>query len=160
VFQVINVGDVSIHGYEARIDGAWDNGLALVVAASTAEGRQRDGGVSAPLESVDPWKLVAGLSFDEDSGRWGGQAIITHVGQKDADDTAPGNFRSDAFTILDLTAYWHLTDRATLRAGLFNATDETYWWWSDVRGVSASSAVVDAFTQPGRNVSASISYRF
>ncbi|MFD2781273.1 hypothetical protein ACFS32_09240 [Novosphingobium pokkalii] len=48
----------------------------------------------------------------------------------------------------------------TLRAGIFNILDKKYAWWSDVRGLAASSTVTDAYTQPGRNASVSLSYRF
>jgi len=160
VYQFVNLGEVEIKGIEGRLQASWDNGLGLNVGASLTEGDRTDAGASAPLESVDPWKVVAGLSYDSPERRWGGQAMITHVGRKAADDTAAGNFRPDAFTILDVTAYWRLTDAAILRVGAFNLTDETYWWWSDVRGLSSASAVRDAWTQPGRNASVSISYRF
>jgi hemoglobin/transferrin/lactoferrin receptor protein len=43
---------------------------------------------------------------------------------------------------------------------VFIITDESYIWWSDVRGVTAGSTVLDAYTQPGRNVSVSLAYRF
>lgn len=160
VFQFVNLGEVEIWGLEGRLDANWENGVGLIMAVSFAEGDQSTGGVSAPLESVDPWKLVAGLTYDSPGGAWGGQFILTHSAQKEEDRTAAGNFRPDAFTIVDLTAYWRITDAATLRVGVFNATDETYWWWSDVRGLSSASVVRDAWTQPGRNFSASISYRF
>jgi hemoglobin/transferrin/lactoferrin receptor protein len=47
-----------------------------------------------------------------------------------------------------------------LRAGVFNLTDEKYWWWNDVRGLSSTSVVTDAYSQPGRNASVSLSVRF
>ncbi|MCX7358719.1 MAG: TonB-dependent receptor, partial [Alphaproteobacteria bacterium] len=94
-------------------------------------------------------------------GRFGGQAIVTYVTRKDNNDVVLGStFRPDAFAILDLTAYWNITDAATLRAGVFNATDETYWWWSDARGLTVPSANLEGFSQPGRNFSVSIAYRF
>lgn len=161
IYQVINVGEVSISGWEARIDGTWQNGFGVVAALSFAEGEEQEAGLTAPLESIDPWKLVTGLSWDDQTGRFGGQAIVTYSSQKDPQDTAQ-SFRPDAFTILDLTGYWNITDAATLRVGIFNVTDETYWWWSDVRdlGLTSASASRFAYTQPGRNFSASISYRF
>jgi hemoglobin/transferrin/lactoferrin receptor protein len=165
VFQFINIGEVQVWGVEGRADLAWDNGFGLTIAASWAEGDQSvsdgaaSGTVSGPLLSVDPLRVVAGLSYDDPNGRFGGQAIVTYSAQVDEDD-AGGNFRPDAFTILDLTGYWRLTDAATLRVGVFNLTGEKYWWWSDVRGVTPASTIRDAFTQSGRNVSASIAYRF
>jgi hemoglobin/transferrin/lactoferrin receptor protein len=105
--------------------------------------------------------VVTGITWDDAGGRFGGQAIVTYASQKDEDETTQ-SFRPDAFTILDLTAYWNITDAAVLRVGVFNVTDETYWLWSDVRntGLTPLSISRDAFTQPGRNVSASIAYRF
>ena len=159
-FQFVNLSEVEIWGVEGRADAEWGSGFGLTLSASFAEGDQITGGVRAPLESIDPWKLVAGLRYDDPAGRWGGQVIATHAAQKDERDTAAGNFRPDDFTIFDVTAYWHFTDRATLRAGVFNITDQTYWWWSDVRGLSSGLPTLDAYTQPGVNFSASIAYRF
>lgn len=62
--------------------------------------------------------------------------------------------------MIDATAFVRLADRLTLRAGVFNITDEKYAYWSDIRGLAADSAVTDAYTRPGRNASASISFRF
>jgi len=43
---------------------------------------------------------------------------------------------------------------------LFNLTDEKYAHWNDVRGLSSTAVSRDAYTQPGRNVSLSLSYDF
>lgn len=162
VYQYINLNAVEISGLEGRVTGSWGNGFGLNLSAAYAEGEQITPVGRAPLETIDPFKLVLGLSYDASSGDWGGQAIVTYSARKDETDAgAPATaFRPGAFTILDLTAYWHLTEAATLRAGVFNVTDETYWWWSDARGLSNSSAVLDAYSQPGRNVSVSLAYRF
>jgi len=168
VYQYINLNEVEISGAEARVRGFWENGFGFNAALSYADGEQTTPAGAGPLQTIDPWKLVAGLSYDEPDGRWGGQFIVTYSSGKSDDEvienrdatTANDLFTPDAFTILDLTAYWNITENATLRAGVFNVTDESYWWWSDARGLSATSTVRDAYTQPGRNFSASISYRF
>jgi hemoglobin/transferrin/lactoferrin receptor protein len=162
VYQYINLNEVEITGAEARVTAAWAQGVSLNFAASYADGQQVTPAGRAPLETIDPLKLVLGLGYDHASGVWGGQAIATYAARKDDEDVgAPLTaFRPDSFTILDMTAYWNITDAATVRAGIFNATDETYWWWSDARGLSASSTALDAYTQPGRNYSVSLSYRF
>jgi hemoglobin/transferrin/lactoferrin receptor protein len=113
---------------------------------------------------------VAGLSWDDPTGRFGGQFIVTRSNGKnasDVDQTCADAFASPSpcylaggFTVLDLTGYFNITDAATLRFGVFNLTDETYSWWSDVRGLDVTNAGRDAYTQPGINASASISYRF
>lgn len=165
VFQYVNLGQVEIWGLEARGSVDWSNGFRLDLSAAFADGEQSDGGVKAPLPSIDPIKLVAGLAYSSPDRRWGGQTVITWSDARDRGDTvalacAPDCYPGEAFTLLDLTAWWNLTDRAVLRAGAFNLTDETYAWWSDVRGVAASSTVLDAYTQPGRNFRVSLAYRF
>ncbi|MEL7218220.1 MAG: hypothetical protein AAGK01_07285, partial [Pseudomonadota bacterium] len=63
--------------------------------------------------------------------------------------------------IIDLTAFFEVTDSLKLRAGIFNLFDADYALWSDVRGLSVDSAnIFDAFTRPGRNVSVSASFQF
>ena len=49
--------------------------------------------------------------------------------------------------------------KLTTGTGAFNVLDETYGWWSDVRGLSAASTVKDAYTQPGRNFGVSLTLR-
>ncbi len=157
VFQYVNLSSADIWGAESRVNIAWDNGFGAQTAISFAEGTFVDGaGATVPLESIEPWRIVAGIGYNSPNGVWGGEFLVTHSSKKDERDTgAP--FIPDGFTIFDATAYMHIGENAALRVGVFNITDEKYWWWNDVRGVSTT---VDAYTQPGRNFSASISYRF
>jgi hemoglobin/transferrin/lactoferrin receptor protein len=164
VFQFVNLTEVNVTGWEAKLDGRWDNGLGFTATAAFADGEQRNAGVQAPLQSIEPLKIVAGLTYRDPAGRFGGQAVATYVDRKDVQDVSSGQtttlFLPPEFTLLDLTAYWNITDAFTLRVGAFNLTDETYWWWGDVRGLAAASTVRDAFTQPGRNYSASLTFRY
>lgn len=160
IFQYINLTAVSVDGMEAQLNAVWDNGFGLRMAASTVNGEVK-GAPNAPLESIDPAQLVAGLTYDDPQGRFGGQLIATFVDGKDVEEVAGATaFRPPSFSILDLTAYWNITEALALRVGAFNLTDEKYWWWSDVRGVSATSVSRDAYTQPGRNYSASLTFRY
>ena len=166
VFQFINIGSVDISGVEARLDARWPSGFAVTAATSLVTGDQTVNGVTSPLITVDPWQLVTGLRYDDPEGVFGGQAIVTHVAEKDADRVpsvcapSPACYIPDGFTILDVTAYWNVTPQATLRVGVFNAFDEQYAWWGDVRGLGAPTTIADAFTQPGRNASVSLTLRF
>jgi len=164
VFQFVNFTDVEVWGLEARGEIDWDNGLRLTTAAAFADGDQTTGGVTAALSTIDPIKVVAGLGWDDPAGRFGGQAIVTWSDRKESGETrglscTPSCYVGDAFTLLDLTAYWNVTDRVTARAGAFNVLDEKYGWWSDIRGLSNTSTVLDAYTQPGRNFGLSLTLR-
>lgn len=164
VFQFVNFTEVEVHGLEARADLSWPSGLSARFSAAWADGDQTSASVTVPLVTVDPVKVVGGLGWDDPSGRWGGQAVVTWSDAREADDLdglacAPACYAGESFTLLDVTAYLHLTDYATLRAGVFNVTDQTYAWWSDVRGVAAASPVLDAYTQAGRNLGLSLTFR-
>ena len=169
VYQFVNFSSVEVKGLEARADLAWDNGVRLRFAGAWAEGDQSTATTTASLATIDPIKLVWGLGYEAPGGRWGGEAIVTWSGKTANADTnglacynvAPsrGCYTGSAFALLDLTGYWNVTDQVTARAGLFNALDEKYGWWSDIRGVASTSAVIDAYTQPGRNFGLSLSWR-
>jgi hemoglobin/transferrin/lactoferrin receptor protein len=165
LFQYVNLNRVTISGIEGRVDARLPGGLTAQASIAYAKGDQFDAAnVKTPLLSVDPLKLVAGIGYRADDDRFGGQIVLTHSDRKAADRTTgqctPTCFRPGAYTVLDATAFVRLGNALTARAGLFNLTDKKYIPWSDVRGLASTSTVIDAFTQPGRNVSASLSYRF
>jgi hemoglobin/transferrin/lactoferrin receptor protein len=168
VFQFVNFDAVRIEGIEARGEVKLDRGWSARIALAYADGDIiAPDGSRTPLDTIDPFNLVAGIGYRAPSGRFGGELILTHNARKAAEDleqAADGSdlfVRPDASTILDLTAFYAVTERLKLRAGLFNLTDETYTLWSDVRGLSVNdAAIAGAFTRPGRNLSLSASYRF
>jgi len=165
VYQFVNIGEVEIEGLEGKAEFETRSGITARFAAAYAKGDEiLPAGGKTPLATVDPLSLVVGLGYRAPNGRFGGEAIVTHNARVDLDRTAgvcaAACFRPDSFTILDLTAFFRVTDALTVRAGVFNLTDEKYAYWSDVRGLAATSAVTDAYTRPGRNASASLSFRF
>ena len=174
LYQFVNLDRAKVKGAEARFEGRARNGLTGQLALSYAEGEQiAANDARRPLATVDPLKLVMGIGWREPKyGRFGGQVIMTHSARKAARDTtglcSTECFRPAAFTILDATLFARVTDALTLRVGVFNLTNATYAWWSDVRGLGvprplpAGAADVPpiAFTQPGRNASASLTLRF
>ncbi len=165
IFQFINLDRVKVEGAEARLELRDKGGLNGQLALSYAKGDVIDpqANTRMPLATVDPLKLVAGIGWRDPQGRFGGQLIATHSARKSEARSAgvctPSCFRPEAFTILDATAFVALGP-VTLRAGLFNLTNAKYAWWSDVRGLASNTTIADAFTQPGRNGSVSLTYRF
>jgi len=165
LYQFVNLDRVRVKGAEARFEGRASSGLYATLALSYAKGDVIDpAGGRTPLSTIDPLKLVAGVGYREAQGRFGGQVIMTHSARVSASRTTgictPDCFRPDAFTIVDATAFARIVDGLTLRAGVFNILDKKYAWWSDVRGLASTSTVTDAYTQPGRNASVSLSFRF
>ncbi|MBI1682523.1 TonB-dependent hemoglobin/transferrin/lactoferrin family receptor [Caulobacter hibisci] len=170
IYQFVNLAEAEISGAEARGEVYLGGGFALMGAASYARGASTTNGVNTPLPTIDPAKFTAGLAYRDPAGRFGGQLSTIHANKKTvgrAGVTCTGGcFVPPEFTVVDATAYYNLTDAITLRGGVFNLTDEKYWWWSDVRGQSASptstvpAVVVDGSSAPGRNYSVSLSLKF
>ena len=173
-FQSNNIKHAIIKGVElkGRLElapfGA-PQGLYSKGSVAYAYGRNKDTG--EPLNSVNPLTGVFGLGYDAPSQVYGGLLNWTLVKRKDrVDDTtfnAPdgtsSQFKTPGFGILDLTAYYKLTDDLTLNAGVYNLTDKKYWLWDDVRGYDSvgeasvlAPANLDRLTQPGRNFSVNL----
>ena len=168
-FQFINFGRVAIEGVEAKLDAALGGGFGANVAMAWARGtasgaRPGQAAVATPLSPISPFNIVAGLNWRGLADRLFVQAIVTHSAGKQqaeiAEACSPACFASPAFTIIDATAAFSITPNAQARIGVFNLTNRKYWWWNDVRGLAASSPITDAFTMPGRNISASIILRY
>jgi hemoglobin/transferrin/lactoferrin receptor protein len=168
IFQFVNFSGARIEGVEARAEMRLDSGWNARFAMAYADGDTFDQtGARLPLDTIDPFNLIAGMGYRDPGGRFGGELILTHNGRKEAGElerAADGTdlfVRPEASTILDLTAFLAVTDALKLRVGVFNLTNEKYALWSDVRGLRRQDAgILDAFTRPGRNVSVSASYRF
>jgi hemoglobin/transferrin/lactoferrin receptor protein len=165
LFQYVNLNRVKIQGAEARLDAQAKNGLNATLSLAYASGNQFDrANVQTALLSIDPVKVVGGVGYRAPSGRFGGQLIATHSARKEAGRVfglcTPECFRPQSFTILNATAFVKIGEALTARLGVFNIFDKKYIEYADVRGLANTSLITDAFTQPGRNASASLSVRF
>ena len=134
-------------------------GVSTRVAATYTEGEDGEGN---PLNSVNPWNAVVGFNYDAPSALWGTSLNISYTaGKKSSDINSVGLsdeiLPTDSATVVDLTAYYLPIKDLTLRAGLFNVTDEEYYSWNDVRGFSQEDK---DYTQAGRNWSITAKYEF
>jgi len=171
VYQYVNLSGVKISGAEAKGSFELGAGFTARAAAAYARGASRTNGTNTPLTSIDPVKLTGGLAYRAPTGKFGGDLSVIHSDRKTAGrsglscagasgSSADNCFMPPSFTVADLTAWWAVTDAVTVRGGVFNLTDERYWWWSDARGLADNSTVKDGYTQPGRNYSVSLSLKF
>lgn len=167
-FEANNIKHATIKGIEAKgrlnlnAFGA-PQGLYTQGSVGYTYGRNDDNG--EPLNSVNPLKGVFGLGYDQDN--YGGLLSWTLVKKQnrvdsttfhapDGSTTAP--FKTPGFGVLDLTAFYKVTNDVTVNGGLYNLTDKKYWNWDDVRSYDSvgeagvtSPANLDRLTQPGRN---------
>ena len=158
VYQSININKATIKGVELATQLSWDEfmpveGFSSRIAAAYTEGEDGDGN---PLNSVSPWNTVVGLSYDS-VNQWGTTVNLSYTAKKSQSDIDGDYQPIDAATVVDITAYYKPIKDLTLRAGVFNVTDEEYYNWNDVRGLSAEDK---DRTEAKRNFSLTAKYEF
>ncbi|CAH0526444.1 Vitamin B12 transporter BtuB [Allocatenococcus thiocycli] len=158
VYQSININKATIKGVELANQLSWDEfmpveGFSSRISAAYTEGEDGDGN---PLNSVSPWNTVVGLSYDS-VNQWGTTVNLSYTAKKSESDIDGDYQPIDAATVVDITAYYKPIKDLTLRAGVFNVTDEEYYNWNDVRGLSAEDK---DRTEAKRNFSLTAKYEF
>jgi hemoglobin/transferrin/lactoferrin receptor protein len=159
-YQAVNRGKVSLSGVELK--GRWQLAAATALRLALGRTQGKDTSTGRPLNSVNPAELHAAL--EQKLGAWTVGLGLTHVAAKKAKDVdfsaTPAQFVPKAYTTLDLKTNWQLSRTTRLSAAVRNLTDRTYWQWTNVRGVAATSPVLDAYTAPGRSVSVALVTEF
>ena len=161
IYQYVNLTKAKIQGVVAQFELKVGQRWTVQTGAAYLKGDSQINGVSAPINSVQPFKAMFGLQYD--AGEWGGQATVLYSAAKDPSRIAPGRtsqFASPDYTVLDLGVYWKPSTNLTLNANLNNALDTKYWRWSDVSGLTENSRIADAYTAAGRTVQVSLRYDF
>jgi len=161
IFQYINLTDAHIHGIEARNEWFLNDQWSTSLGAAYSYGESTSAGVSAPLDTIQPAKLVWGLRYEGEG--WNARANLTHGWAKPADRIAPEStpqFAPPSYTLFNLGASWKPVRDVTVTANLNNLFDAKYWLWSDAHGLADNSTVKDAYTAPGRNAQVSVRYDF
>jgi len=178
-FRAVNTRKAYVKGVEAsgvlRLDSFGDalRGWALRGSVAVATGRLIQPGDTgySPLNTVDPAKLVAGLSYDAE--RWGAELVGTAV-RRHTRLSDPTTFRPPGYATLDLYAHYRPAKSLELYAGISNLTDRTYWDWGNLNGGTLGNLVsgnglndagpgslpVDRLTMPGRSLSVAAKLAF
>ena len=160
LFQSQNLDETVIEGFEAgghiNLWGALEN-VRVDGSVYLARGENRENGEA--LNSVGPAQAVVGVTWTAPSQVRNVrlQATLTD-GWDDRDESGGELFKPAGHAVLDLYLTQRIGDRITLRAGVLNLADRTYWNWSAVRGLGPTDPVLPYLAQPGRNVSLSFNY--
>lgn len=163
VYQYVNLDKVRIRGAEVR--GAWKlpSGFRLNAAAAYAQGDVISAG--QPLNSIEPLRMSVTLNWE---GAMAGapvgmEARIRAASRKSRVDKTDGDyFRTPGYAVADLSAWWQVHRQARVSLAVNNLFDQKYWLWSDVRqaGLTPTEPGPAFYTQPGRNLAASLQLDF
>lgn len=160
ILQFTNRDRVQLSGLELK--SRWQVAPGTWLRASYGFTEGKDSTTQRPINSVNPAQLTIGV--DHRQGAWSAGAALTHTARKSPSDIDftpfATQFATPSHTTLDLTARWNLRPGLRLSAAVRNVTNETYWEWSNVRGVSGSGSGKDAFSSPGRSLAVAITADF
>jgi hemoglobin/transferrin/lactoferrin receptor protein len=158
LFQSQNLRETNIKGIEAaftsRLSGTF-SALGFDGSAYYARGENVDTGEA--LNSVGPAQAVLGASWfsQDERGQLRLKAVLTEA-WTNRDESNGELFKPSGFAIFDLYYTQKLGAKTTLRAGLHNLTDRSYWNWSDVGGLSPDDPILPHVAQAGRSASISL----
>lgn len=171
-FQSVNARKAYIKGLEAS--GALQlsqfsdalKGWSLKGSAAIADGQLIQPGDTGytPLNTVDPAKLVVGVSYDADD--WGTELVGTGV-RKHTGLSDPTIFRPPGYATIDLYGHYSPTGSVELYAGISNLANRKYWDWGNLNSGALGNLIsgngvndagtgglpADRLTMPGRTFS-------
>lgn len=135
-----------------------------------------------PINAIQPRTSVIGIGYDHANEKFGANLYLTHVDAKKAEDTynmfyreegadnSQVKWRSDAYRLWDLTAYYRPTDHVTLQAGVYNLFDKKYLTWDSARSIRSfgtsnminqtTGQGIHRFYAPERNFKLSAEFKF
>jgi hemoglobin/transferrin/lactoferrin receptor protein len=157
LFQSQNLRETEINGVEGAI--SWRFGeqrsWGLDLSAFYARGRNRE--TDEPLNSVGPPQAIAGLNWysDDERRQLRLRATLTDDGSG-RDATGGPLFEPSGYAVLDFYLMQRLGRQVSVRAGLHNLADRTYWHWADVRGLSPDDPMLPYLARAGRSASLSV----
>lgn len=155
-FQSVNLNRVHIRGFELKADYDWGKFAGGDWRTNAAYGYTKgtDKSTDLPVDTISPQQLVLGVRYDRSNV--GVQFSASHWAGKKAGDAAANAWLSPSATVLDLSAQWRIRPGTRLNVGVYNLTDKKYWRWSDVRSLTNTTQIADAYSQAGRYVRVSL----
>jgi len=162
-FQSRNIGRARIYGLDFRLNqalSAWNETLErwhLSAALSWTRGDNDSNGQA--LNSVSPPQAILGLEWRSFDSRFDAAVHGTFTArQSRIDESEDERFVPSSWQVYDITAGWRFRNCCTIRVGVFNVTDETYWRWGDVRSLTPGDPMIPLLAQAGRNIQLSVSF--
>jgi hemoglobin/transferrin/lactoferrin receptor protein len=169
IYQYVNHSQAQIQGLDIRVDTSINPNWRVTTGWVTSKGyKQSTSGVKSELDTIQPMRAALGLMYK--TSQWQVSTNWTHIWAKKPSDVNTvtdvktrrqvPQYVAPAYSVVNLHTQWKPTRQFTLFATISNLLDKKYWRWSDVRGLEASSPVIDAYTASGRSFSLGTRYDF
>ncbi len=135
-------------------------GFTVSTGLGRAQGSYRaEGGARTALDTIEPFKANVRIAYDATNGRWGLNLSANHSATREA--VTATQFSVPSSTVLDLDGYWRANEHVSLRFSLRNLTDEKYWRYASIRGLSSTALTErERRTEPGFNAAVSLTLAY
>jgi hemoglobin/transferrin/lactoferrin receptor protein len=169
IYQYVNHSQAQIQGLDIRVDTSINSHWRVTTGWVTSKGyKQSTSGVKSELDTIQPMRAALGLMYKR--SQWQVSTNWSHIWAKKPTDVNTvtdiktrnqvPQYVAPTYSVINLQSQWIPTRHITIFANVSNLLDKKYWRWSDVRGLEASSSVLDAYTAPGRSFSLGARYDF
>ncbi|MEL6137045.1 MAG: TonB-dependent hemoglobin/transferrin/lactoferrin family receptor [Cyanobacteria bacterium J06626_23] len=156
LFQTQNIGSARIYGVE--FSSRYRVGdFSLLGSLAWAQGD--DTTADVPLNTIDPFRAVVGLRYQDPGDKWRAELIGTFVGTPRV-ESGSGTFVPESYATFDLIGAYQFTPTFGMNLGVYNLFNTRYFNYSDVRNQPADAADIDRFSQPGTNVRVGVNLSF
>ncbi len=181
--QPDNVGEVEVNGIEIDATYAFNDNLYTHFTFATIDGEYKtavegDHNKGDTLETTAPDSGTLTLGYQADGAKWGVALHGLWFDQVDESDelsftslnngSGPAHY-PDSYTVIDLTAFYQVTENLEFTLAAYNLTDKEYYRWEVVNSIrngsggffgGVSEDGYKRYSEPGRSVSLDVTYRF
>lgn len=154
ITEYVNRANVRIFGIDVNAHKTFDNGIHIKGALAYANGKDTDN--DEWLDSVAPAKAAFTVGYATEI--WG--TDLTFITAAKEPKKEGDSSRAPGYGIFDLTAWWEPEQikGLTLRAGVYNIFDKTYYDALNVRGTLTQPQAY--YSEPGRTFKLTLTQRF
>lgn len=152
-FQYQNIDAVTIKGAEFGATYYVNNQLSIFANAAYQDGK--DDETDEYITSISPLSGIVGLAYTQ--GSFNTELIVNWA--KKMTKVADGNYQTSGYGSVDWLAQYEITDALQMNISVANILDKEYIKHASSSG-HAKDDLLENLAEPGRNISASISYQF
>lgn len=180
--QPQNTGEITVDGIEVSASydftANWRGQFAYTALNGEYDTASSFNDAGDDLETIAPDTATMALSYVSDNRDWGAELVA--ITSKGVDETSQTSFTSlnngdgpayypSGYTVFDLMAFYDITDNLRFTTAIYNLTDKEYYRWEVMNNVRTGtggffSGVSDngyqRFSEPGRSISAYVTYQF